>query len=108
MGKTDWTPLLIVQAALAAMCIIGLFVVAALLFFVDAPKDNQQAIFTVIGGLMTVGFASIIGFFFGQKEQGDAAVRQAKAVAAVLPPAEPSKPPSGADEDREQRGTSNS
>lgn len=83
-----WTPLLIMQAALAMACVLGFFSLCLLLAFIEVPEKNQPAMFTLVGISGSVGFTSIVGFFFGQA-QSDANNRanNAKSGFTVDPPA---------------------
>lgn len=72
MGQVSrWTPLLLVQAAIAVVCIFGLFVIVVLLLFYEPPQANRDMLNLVLGAIVGVGFANIVGFFFGQKEQSE-------------------------------------
>lgn len=81
-----WTPLLTIQAAIAIICVVGLFIVVVLLMFFEPPAKNETMINIVLGALVSVGFANIVGFFFGQKEQSDQATKKSAPI-TVDPPA---------------------
>lgn len=82
-----WTPLVVMQFAVAILCLIGVIIIGVLAYFVEPPGENQRILDVILGALLTVGFANIIGFLFGQKEQSEQAVRMAAAAANSGPQA---------------------
>lgn len=80
-----WTPLAIMQFAVSAFCLVAVTMIAGLAYFVEPPGENQRILDVILGALMTVGFANIIGFLFGQKEQSEQAVRIAQASQTAQP-----------------------
>ena len=80
-----WTPLAIMQFTVAGLCLAAVSTIAVLAYFVEPPGENQRILDVILGGLLTVGFANIIGFLFGQKEQSEQAVRLAQATQTTQP-----------------------
>ncbi|HYD26952.1 hypothetical protein [Brevundimonas sp.] len=89
MRKVD---LSVMQFALGLVCILSILSIAVLSFFVIIPEGNQRILDVITGALLTVGFANIIGFLFGQKETQAAIERAAVNATAgqtvIEPPAE--------------------
>lgn len=81
MMESRWSPLMQIQAALALISVLSLFIEVVLLMFFEPPESSETLINVVMGAQTGVGFANVYGFFFGQKEQSNATERVA-AVAA--------------------------
>lgn len=64
-----WTPLSVMQFGIAVFCITSVMVITVLSYFVEPPAANASRLDTITGALLTVGFASIVTFLYGQKEQ---------------------------------------
>ena len=54
----------IFKYALAALIIIGFFVLLIILVYVDVPDRNQELLYLVIGALIAA-FSGIVSYFFG-------------------------------------------
>lgn len=80
-----WTPLAIMQFTVAVISMLAVVGILVLSFFVVLPEANQRVVDVILGALLTVGFANIIGFLYGQKEQSEQAVRLAAASAGGDP-----------------------
>lgn len=64
-----WTPLSVMQFGIAVFCITSVMVITVLSYFIEPPAANASRLDTITGALLTVGFASIVTFLYGQKEQ---------------------------------------
>ena len=97
MRKVD---LSVMQFVMGLVCVLAIMAIAVLSFFVVIPEQNQRILDVITGALLTVGFANVIGFLFGQKETQAAIERAATAATAgqavIEPPADVAvRPPGG-------------
>jgi hypothetical protein len=74
-----WSPLAVMQFTVAIICLLAVVAILFLSFWVVLPESNQRVVDVILGAMLTVGFANIIGFLYGQKEQAEQAVRLAQA-----------------------------
>lgn len=84
-----WVP--DIRSALALLVILAVIVLTFILVF-HPIKDSDDVTKMVIGGLMTVGFVTIVNFFFGSSKGSsdkDAALMNAPPPVVPQPPIQP-------------------
>lgn len=57
--------------ALACCVIAGVFFAFGMMLFFPVPEANRDVVNVVLGGLMTVGFAGVISYYFGSSQGSD-------------------------------------